>query len=220
MQVMMNNNNYRNNYNRSLAFKQIVRNNIPAEVIKDKKYLLLVSGPSGVGKDTVMNAVMDKFNKIVTHTTRPKRAGEVDGKNYFFTTVERFEEGIKNNEFVEYIKGFAGKYYGTKKSTIKNSLTGEKPGLLVVDVDGANTIRTNLKDDPQVNIVSIFFNPPSKEVLKQRLIGRGSETAEAIQERLNRAEYEMQHSKEYDAVIQVNNPEESIRDLDELLHLN
>lgn len=161
MHINMTNNDYRNRYN-TTTFKQIVRNDIPAKIIKDNKYLLLVSGPSRVGKDSIMNQIMDKFNKIVTHTTRPKRAGEVEGKSYFFTTVDKFKEGIKNNEFIEYIEGFSGKYYGTKRETIKNALNGEKPALAIVDVDGAKNIRDNLKNDSQINVVSIFFRPHQK----------------------------------------------------------
>ena len=222
MQVNMFNNNY-NNRDKNISFKKIVRNDIASKTLKDNKYLLLVSGPSGVGKDRIMNQIMNKFNKIVTHTTRPKRAGEVDGKSYFFTTVDKFKEGIKNNEFVEYIEGFSGKYYGTKKETIKNALNGEKPALAIVDVDGAKNIRDNLKNDPQINVVSIFFRPPSKEplkVLESRLNKRGSETAESIKTRLQRAEYEINRAKEYDAEIEVNNVEESLNDIHKLLNLD
>ena len=221
MQVNLNNNNYQNNYN-PIGFKQIVRNDIPAKVLKDNKYLLLVSGLSGVGKDSIMNQILHKFNKIVTHTTRPKRAGEVEGKSYFFTTVDKFKEGIKNNEFVEYIEGFSGKFYGTKKETIKNALNGEKPALAIVDVDGAKSIKDNLKNDPQINVLSVFFRPPSEEplkVLEARLNKRGSETAESIQTRLKRAEYEINRAKEYDAEIEVNNVEESLDDMHKLLNL-
>ena len=218
MQVRMND--YYSRYN-NVTFKQILRNDIPAKALKDNKYLLIVSGPSGVGKDTVMNKVIDKFNKIVTHTTRAKREGEIEGKNYFYTTVDEFVKGIKNNEFVEYIEGFSGKYYGTKKETIKNALNGKKPGLLIVDVDGASNIKNNLKDDPQINVVSIFFKPPSFEVLEKRLRGRGTETAEKdIQERLGRATEEIRRAKDYDAEVAFENPEEGLKDLHNLLNLN
>jgi len=211
-------NSIRNDYHNSIAFKQILRNNIPAKALKDNKYLLLVSGPSGVGKDTIMNELMDRFNKIVTHTTRAKREGEVEGINYFYTTVEKFLEGIKNNEFVEYVNSFSGKFYGTKKATIKKALNGEKPALAIVDVDGVSNIKKNLKKD-KINVVSVFFQPPSVDVLKARLFKRGTETAESIQERLNKSIYEMQHAKNYDAEIQVDNVQDSIKDLKELLHL-
>lgn len=220
MQVKKINNDY---YNRSnpITFKQIIRNDIPAKALKDNKYLLLVSGPSGVGKDTVMNMIIDKFNKIVTHTTRAPREGEIDGISYFFTTIDKFVEGIKNNEFVEYVNSFSGKYYGTKRATIKNALNGEKPGLLIVDTDGARNIRNKLKDDPQINVVSIFFKPPSLEVLEKRLRGRNTETLEKdIQERLNRATSEIERANEYDAEIKFNNPDEGIKDLKKLLNMN
>jgi len=218
MQVQKINRNYCNRSN-SVTFKKIIRNDIPAKALKDNKYLLLVSGPSGVGKDTIMNQIMDKFSKVVTHTTRAMREGEVDGQSYFFTTVEKFVEGIKNNEFVEYVNLFSGKYYGTKKETIKNALKSGKPGLAIVDVDGANNIKNNLKDDPQINVVSVFFGPPSLDTLKERLLKRGTETPEAIKERLERSAYEWRHAKFFDAEIQVNNVTESINDMKELLHL-
>ena len=218
MRVQQVNNDYYNRSN-SVAFKQILRNDIPAKAIKDNKYLLLVSGPSGVGKDTIMNEVMQCFNKLVTHTTRPKREGEIEGVNYFYTTVEKFIEGIKNNEFVEYVNSFSGKYYGTKRETIKNALTGEKPVLAIIDTEGVKNIKKSLKDDPSINVVSIFFQPPSLEVLKSRLLGRGTETAAAIQERLGKAEYEMAQAKNYDAEIRVDNVQDSIKDLKELLHI-
>lgn len=209
-----------------VTFKKILRNDIPSKALNDKKYLLIASGPSGVGKDTIINRIIDNFNKIVTTTTRPKREGEIDGINYFFTTVEKFVEGIKNNEFAEYIEGFSGKYYGTKKETIKNALNGEKPGLLVIDVDGAKSIRENLKDDPNINVVSIFFQPPSinnsspLEVLRSRLMKRGTETPEAIKERLEKSKSEMKRAKEYDAEIAFETPEEGVNDLKQLLNLS
>ena len=204
----------------TVAFKQIIRNDIPAKVLKDKKYLLLVSGPSGVGKDSVMNELIHKFNKIVTHTTRPMRPGEINGKSYFFTTVEDFVKGIKNNEFVEYIEGFSGKYYGTKKETIKNAMDGKNPGLLIVDVDGAKNIRERLKEDPQINVVSVFFRPPSMDILSKRLSGRGTETANSLEERLGKALKEIERAGEYDAEIAFHNVDEGIKDLKELLHLD
>ncbi len=224
MRVIKIDNDYNNRAN-SIAFKQILRNDIPQRAIKNNDYLLLISGPSGVGKDTVMNEVMHKFNKIVTHTTRPKRPGEIDGKSYFFTTVDKFIEDIKNNEFVEWVKSFSGKYYGTKRETIKKALNGEKPGLAIIDVEGARNIRNNLKNDSDINVVSIFFEPPSTatkspiEVLKERLEKRGTEDAESLKQRLGKAMEEISHKNEYDAVIAFNSPEEGINDLITLLNL-
>ncbi len=218
MQVGIINNNYNNKY-KATNFKKILRNNIPEKAIKDNNYLLLVSGPSGVGKDTIMNKILHKFNKVVTHTTRPKREGEVEGKSYFYTTVEQFKEGIKNNEFIEYVKGFSGNYYGTKKETVKNALDGKKPALLIVDIDGADAIKKNLKNNSNLNVVSIFIKPPSFDILKARLLKRGTETPDAMQERLNKAMYEMQHAQNFDAEIQNNHFTESIKDLEELLHI-
>lgn len=222
MQVRTINNDYNSNRSNSVAFKRILRNDIPEKVLESKKILTIATGPSAVGKDSVLGEIMDRFNKIVTHTTRAKREGEVEGKNYFYTTVDNFVEGIKNNEFVEYVQGFSGKYYGTKKSTIKNALDGKKPALAIVDVDGAESIRKNLKDDSEINVVSIFFQPPQENplnVLRERMLKRGSETPESIKERLGRAEYEMSRANEFDAEIEVNSVEEGVNDILELLHL-
>lgn len=223
MQVTKIGNDYSNSYNQ-VAFKEIRINHIKdnpklKQAIKDKNFLLLVAGPSGVGKDSVLNIMIDRFNKIVTHTTRAMRTGEVDGISYFFTTVEKFLEGIKNNEFVEYVNSFSGKYYGTKKETITKALDGKKPALAIVDVEGVKSIKDKLKDDSNVNVVSVFFEPPSLEILKSRLKGRGSETEKSLQERLSRAEYEMSRANEYDAVISFKTPEEGVEYLNELLHL-
>ena len=224
MQVTRINNDYGNKYNQ-VAFKRVLHDKIKTnhkltQAIKDKKYLLLVSGPSGVGKDTVMAQIINQFNKIVTHTTRAMREGEIDGQNYFFTTVEKFLEGIEKNEFVEHVKLFAGKYYGTKRETIKNALDGGKPALAIVDVDGAKNIKDKLKDDPQINVVSIFFAPPSLKILRERLQGRDAKMPiKEMQERLGRAEYEMGRSNEYDAVISFSNPEEGVRNIRDLLHI-
>ena len=224
MQVSKINNDYSNRSN-PIAFKQILRNEIPVRALKDNKYLLIVSGPSGVGKDTVMNEIISMFNKIVTHTTRPKRPDEVDGINYFFTTVEKFLEGIRNNEFVESVN-YSGNYYGTHRDTIKNALKDGKPGLLIVDVKGAKTIRESLKNDPDINVVSIFFRPPSTkklspiDVLRKRLSRRGTETPESIEKRLSVALEEISRAGEYDAEIAFKNRKEGLKDIIELLHLN
>ena len=220
MQVQKINNDYSNRISNPVTFGQILRNDTHAKVLENNKYLLLIGGPSGVGKNSVMDPLMNLFNRIVTHTTRAKREGEIDGVSYFFTTVDKFREGIKNNEFVEYIEGFSGKYYGTKKETIKTALNGEKPALAIVDVDGAKNIRKNLKNDPFIKVISIFFQPPSFKVLKARLERRGTETSKAIQERLAKSAYEISQAKHYDAEIKFDTPEEGIKDIKKLLKLN
>ena len=92
--------------------------------------------------------------------------------------------------------------------------------MAIVDVDGAKNIKNNLKDDPQISVVSIFFGPPSMDALRNRLQGRGTETPEAIEERLERAAYEWRHAKNYDAEIAFESPEEGVKDMQDLLHLN
>lgn len=219
MEIRKIDSNYNNRTN-NIAFKQILRNDIPAKIVKNKKFLVEISGNSGAGKDSVMNEMLDKFNKIVTYTTRPKRKGEVEGKSYFYTTAEKFLEWKYNNEFVESVESFSGNYYGTKRDTIINALDGKKPALLITDVVGAKNVKEYFKNDPEVNVVSIFFRAPSLEVLKQRLLKRGTETLKQINERLDRAKFELEQAKYFDAEIQVNNIQESVNDIMKLLHLN
>lgn len=226
MQVGKINNDY--NYNRynSVAFKKIVKNKIPESILENKKYVVGITGPSGIGKDTLVNMVIGNFEKIVTDTTRKMRPGEIDGVSYNFKTEEKFYEGIINNKYVEYIHGFGGKYYGTSKESMKKAINSGKPGLLIVDVDGARNIRNNLKNDPEIKFLSIFFEPPAigelrpMDVLRQRLEGRGTESQEDIEERLSRAAYEIGCKDEFDAVISFENPDEGVASLKELLHLN
>ena len=154
-----------------------------------QRYLLVVSGPSGAGKDTVVSRMMQKHPEIeisVSATTRAPRAGETDGENYYFLTNEQFEKKID-----------CGKYYGTPKSEVDARLDRGTTVVLVIEVVGAANIK---KLYPESTL--IFIMPPSMDELRARLRGRGTESEEAIAGRLKRAEEELPYAREYDFSVE------------------
>ena len=153
-----------------------------------KGKIFVVSGPSGVGKGTVVGEVLKNLQNIylsVSATTRQKREGEKDGINYFFKTKEKFQEMIDSDEFLEWAD-FAGDYYGTPKHFVNNYITSCKDVLLEIEIKGAKQIKEKCKE-----AVLIFLAPPSFETLEERLIKRQTESLEKIKIRLNKAKEEM-----------------------------
>ena len=166
--------------------------------LKNKGMLVVFSGPSGCGKDTVLDKIKEKgfvFDKTVSVTTRAMRDGEINGVDYYFISKEEFLEKIKNNEFVEYTE-YSGNYYGTLKSEIENRVSKGGYVLLKIEVEGAENIKKAFNE-----AVSIFIFPPSKEELKNRLLGRGTETEESFNIRYNTALKEMAKAPQYDYVV-------------------
>lgn len=160
--------------------------------------LIVVSGPAGVGKGTVVSLVRERDRDVifsVSATSRSPRPGEADGVNYFFVTRERFQEMIRGNELLEWVE-YCGNYYGTPKACVEGELRKGRIVLLEIDVEGANNIK---RQYPQC--VSVFIMPPTLEELRSRITKRGTEPPEVIEKRLQRAENEMQYSTEYDYVI-------------------
>ena len=152
----------------------------------DKRGLLIViSGPSGVGKGTVRKALFEKKGHdlvySVSMTTRAPRAGEVDGKDYYFVTKEIFEQRIKEGKFLEYTK-FVGNYYGTPLDKVEEQLDKGKEVVLEIEVEGAKQVRKKMKD-----AVFIFIAPPTMADLKARLKSRGTESDDIIKERYEKA---------------------------------
>ena len=174
-----------------------------------KHVLLAVSGPSGVGKGTMVKTIISRRADVVESvscTTRPPREGEVHGKHYFFLSREEFERRIAEGDFLEYNEHF-GNYYGTPKSFVKEALK-EKSVIMEIEVVGALNAK---KTFPECVLVMVV--PPSEEELKKRLAGRGSETEEQIQHRLARMEYELSYKDQYDYVIVNDDLEKAIADL-------
>lgn len=162
------------------------------------KDLLVLSGPSGSGKDTLMKEILLKDKNMhlsVSATTREMRTGEHDGVDYYFLTKEEFEKRIKNNEFLEYTC-YCGNYYGTLKQEVDTFLEKGESVALVIEVEGAANIK---KIYPQCT--AVFIKPPSMDELNKRLHTRNTESEEAIQARMKRAEEELAFAKDYDYVI-------------------
>lgn len=163
-----------------------------------KGRLIVLSGPSGTGKSTVISALMkmhDKLSFSVSATTRKPRPGEVDGKDYFFVSRERFEEMIVQGQLLEHAE-FVGNCYGTPRDPVLDKLDQGVTVLLDIEVQGAMQV---MKSMPEA--VSVFMLPPSLEVLEQRLRNRGTETEEVISKRLETAKKEMEFAPRYDFTI-------------------
>ena len=167
--------------------------------LNDRGLLVVISGPSGVGKGTVrkelFNMPEQNFVYSVSMTTRPKRPGEVDGKDYIFVTREEFEQKIKENKFLEYAE-FIGNYYGTPKDEVNKQLEIGKEVILEIDVEGASQVRSQMKD-----AVFIFLVPPSREALYNRLKQRGTESDEIINRRVEKANREFKLAYKYDYIV-------------------
>ena len=163
----------------------------------EKGKFIVISGPSGVGKGTICNKLMNEVNAwySVSTTTREAREGEVDGVNYYFVSKEEFEEKIKNNEFLEY-NIYNGNYYGTSKEKVVEKLNQGINVFSEIDVNGGKNIKKIFSD-----ALLIYIAPPSMEELRNRLIGRGTDSEEVINNRLEIAKKEMKEAKYYDYIV-------------------
>lgn len=165
---------------------------------KQDGLLIVISGPSGVGKGTVCNKLAQDNADIfisVSATTRAPRGGEEDGINYFFYTEDKFKEMIKNDELMEWAV-FCDNYYGTPKKAVFDKLKDGKNVILEIDVQGALKVKSKYPEG-----VYIFILPPSKDVLKERLSGRGTESDEVIEKRLAASVGELEQCKKYNYVV-------------------
>lgn len=164
-----------------------------------KGMLLIVSGPSGVGKGTVCNALFAQDARLtfsVSVTTRAPRPGEKEGVSYFFKTQEEFTAMVENGEFLEYVQNFGMHSYGTPKAYVESMRMTGKDVVLDIDVKGAARVKKLCPD-----AVTVFIAPPSMEALEKRLRGRGTESDTVIARRLNEARLEMQRMDEYEYVV-------------------
>jgi guanylate kinase len=158
-----------------------------------KGLLIVISGPSGTGKGTVCKALLKKngFWISTSATTRFPRKGEVDGVNYYFLTEETFKDKIKNKDFLEYAKVYEN-YYGTPKSQVLKAIDEGKDVVLEIDIQGALKVKESYPEG-----VFIFILPPSMKELKNRIIGRGSETPESLNLRFKSAYKEIDYVSKY-----------------------
>jgi len=160
--------------------------------------LFIVSAPSGGGKTSLVRAVLEVEPGValsISHTTRPPRPGEVDGKHYYFVPLAQFERMLQAGEFLEHAEIY-GHRYGTWRTGVEQELDTGRDVLLEIDWQGAQQVRKLMPD-----VVSIFIRPPSLEVLQARLMNRGQDSADVISRRLAAAEAEIGHAGEYNYVI-------------------
>ncbi len=171
--------------------------------------LLVVSGPSGVGKSTITNKLRadERFWISVSVTTRRIRTGEVDGVDYHFVSDDKFEEMIKADEFLEFAE-FAGAKYGTPKKAVESALQSGKNVILEIELNGARQVRKSSKE-----AIMIFIEPPSWEELTTRLTNRGTESENSTLARLDRAKEELSAASEFDYVLVNHEVEQSVSEL-------
>ena len=164
--------------------------------------LIIISAPSGTGKSTIIGWLMKEHPELnlafsISCTSRPPRGTEQNGVEYFFLTPEEFRQRIENDEFLEYEEVYEGRFYGTLKAQVERQLEAGQNVVFDVDVKGGVNIKKYYGDEA----LSLFIQPPSVEELRRRLEGRGTDTPEAISERLAKAEYEMTFASQFDRII-------------------
>lgn len=180
--------------------------------MKQKGKIIVVAAPSGCGKSTIINALLkgDDLNLgfAVSATTRQPREGEVDGVNYYFLTEESFRSKIAEGGFVEYEEVYPGRFYGTLHSEVER-ITGDGHNIILdLDVNGALGVKKIYGNEA----LTIFIAPPSIDELRRRLEFRGTETADVIDVRVNRAEYEISRAPEFDRQVVNDQLEPAISD--------
>jgi guanylate kinase len=163
----------------------------------DKGILMIISGPSGSGKGTVVKELVkeDGFALSISATTRSPRRGENEGVEYFFKTEEEFKHMIEKGQLIEWAN-FVGHFYGTPKDYVLNKINEGKSVVLEIEVQGAEQIKELYTD-----AVLVFLVPPSREELEKRLVGRGTEDEETIRKRIKRASEEIKLIDRYDYVV-------------------
>ena len=162
--------------------------------------VIVFSAPSGSGKSTLVNHLIEKglpLHFSISCTSRPPRGNEKNGVEYFFLTPEEFRHHINAGDFLEFEEVYEGRFYGTLSQQVDKQLEEGENVICDVDVKGGRNIKKHYGN----RALSVFIQPPSVEVLRQRLEGRGTDTPETIQVRLDKAEYEMSFAKQFDTII-------------------
>ena len=182
--------------------------------MKKQGTLVVVSGFAGTGKGTVMKELLGRYDSYalsISATTRNPRPGEVDGREYFFKTKEEFEQMIERDEFVEHAC-YVGNYYGTPKKYVQEQLAAGKDVILEIEIQGALNIKSQFPD-----ALLLFIAPPSADVLKARLVGRGTETEEVIEQRLARAVEESKGIENYDYLVVNDDLDECVENVHQMI---
>jgi guanylate kinase len=179
-----------------------------------KGKVLVITGPSGVGKGTLIEQLLDRVPELelsISATTREPREGEVEGRDYFFLSPEEFRRRLEAGEFLEHAN-YSGNHYGTLRSEVERRLTEGKSVVLEIEVQGARQVR-----DAEPDAVLIFIAPPDEGVLRKRLEGRGTDSPEAIEQRLRTAEVELGAQPEFPHVVVNDELQESASELEKLV---
>ncbi|MCH5215805.1 MAG: guanylate kinase [Muribaculaceae bacterium] len=166
-----------------------------------KGKIIILSAPSGSGKSTIIEEIINDpdlhLEFSISATNREPRRGEVNGVNYYFMDTESFNKAISNDELVEYEEVYPGRFYGTLKKELERIISSGNNVILDIDVKGALNVKKIYGD----TALSIFIMPPSIEILKHRLLSRGTESVEAINQRLSKAEYEISFANQFNKKI-------------------
>ena len=183
-----------------------------------KGKMLIVSAPSGSGKSTIVQWLMKEHPELklyfsISCTSRAPRGTEQNGVEYFFLTPEEFRTKIQNDEFLEYEEVYTDRFYGTLKAQVERQREAGQNVVFDVDVKGGINIKKYYGDEA----LSLFIQPPSVEELRRRLVGRATDTPEAIEQRLAKAEYEMTFAPQFDSIVINDNLEEAKEQTLELL---
>ncbi|MBQ5968888.1 MAG: guanylate kinase [Clostridia bacterium] len=179
--------------------------------MNDQGLLLVISGPSGCGKDTIISRVLERIGDegflSVSMTTRERRGNEVDGVHYYFVSQEEFQKGIEEDRMLEYAR-YGKNFYGTPVGPVRDLMRAGKTVILNIEVTGGKNVRRLMPD-----AVEVFVIPPSIAELERRLTGRGTETPEAIRRRMEIAKKELRHACEYDYIVVNDALEDAVDDV-------
>jgi guanylate kinase len=176
--------------------------------------LVVLTGPSGVGKGTLMQLLLQRHAQLylsISVTTRSPRPGEVHGKHYYFVSREEFQQMVDRDELLEWAE-FAGNYYGTPRQPVAEKVSEGKTAILEIELEGARQIRASFPE-----VLRIFILPPSMAELEQRLRGRGQDSEEAIARRLRRAQAEIDAAGEFDYKVINDRREAALREIEAIL---
>ena len=178
--------------------------------------LTVITGPSGVGKGTLVKHLLRSHKEIwlsVSATTRLPREGEIEGQHYYFLSRDRFSELVKSDGLLEWAE-FAGNFYGTPREPVQSQLAGGRSVLLEIELEGARQVRRSW---PQA--FQVFLAPPDFDELERRIRGRATDSEEAIQRRLLRATDELKAQKEFDAVVINDDLQKAVLEIEKIIKL-
>lgn len=183
---------------------------------QNKDQVIIFSAPSGAGKSTIVRHLLEKFPTLefsISATSRAPRGKEKDGREYYFFSVDQFETKIKNGDFVEYEEVYQGSYYGTLKSEVRR--IWDKEHIIVFDIDVKGGV--NLKRLYGKNALAVFIMPPSIDVLRERLVSRGTDSPENIEKRISKAAEELTYKDKFDKILINDNLESALKEAEKLV---